>query len=332
MKKSKVVFFSACILFLIFPELLAISQEYGLVLSGGGGKGAYEVGVWKALSEYGIAHKITAISGTSVGGLNAALFACMSVEEAEEVWKNTVPKQLTIPSGSIRESFISQQGLQKIISSVPLKKLQINAWPQVTVTAVPNEFFNFLKRITSIAPGSSAKRFVLNNEKYVSEIQKELLATAAFPVVCAPVVLKDGKKYSDGGDEKVGGDNTPIDPIVLHNPDIHTIIIVYLNDSQRLTRRIRQIDYPSVKLIEIIPSIDLGSLLEGTVNFTSARINLLIQRGYEDTLIVLKNEGLYPVSSYWFSSGSVSSGTSSSQNTAGTMPPADSEWYNATSW
>ena len=50
------------------------AQEIGLVLAGGGGKGAYEVGVWKALNDYGIAQKITVISGTSVGWLNAALF------------------------------------------------------------------------------------------------------------------------------------------------------------------------------------------------------------------------------------------------------------------
>jgi NTE family protein len=42
----------------------------GLVLGGGGGKGAYEIGVWNTLRNvYGI--KIAAVSGTSVGALNA---------------------------------------------------------------------------------------------------------------------------------------------------------------------------------------------------------------------------------------------------------------------
>lgn len=47
-------------------------QGVGLVLSGGGGKGAYEIGIWKALDEYGVTPNIVAISGTSVGGLNSA--------------------------------------------------------------------------------------------------------------------------------------------------------------------------------------------------------------------------------------------------------------------
>lgn len=39
-----------------------------------GGKGAYQIGVWKALRELNIENQIVAIAGTSVGALNAALF------------------------------------------------------------------------------------------------------------------------------------------------------------------------------------------------------------------------------------------------------------------
>ena len=57
------------------------SKEYGLVLEGGGAKGAFQIGAWKALIQAGV--KITAIAGTSVGGLNGALIASGSVEEAD---------------------------------------------------------------------------------------------------------------------------------------------------------------------------------------------------------------------------------------------------------
>ena len=46
-----------------------------VVLSGGGSKGAYQIGVWKYLEECGLAQHICAVSGTSVGALNAALFS-----------------------------------------------------------------------------------------------------------------------------------------------------------------------------------------------------------------------------------------------------------------
>ncbi len=45
----------------------------GLVLGGGGARGAYQIGVWKALLEKNIQFEV--ITGTSVGGLNGALIA-----------------------------------------------------------------------------------------------------------------------------------------------------------------------------------------------------------------------------------------------------------------
>jgi NTE family protein len=61
----------------------------GLVLSGGGAKGAYQVGVLKALLKLGA--RIDAIAGASIGALNGALLtAAPSMEEGvnrmEEVW------------------------------------------------------------------------------------------------------------------------------------------------------------------------------------------------------------------------------------------------------
>lgn len=60
--------------------------EIGLVFSGGGLKGGYEIGVWKALLEKGVAGRITAVSGTSVGALNAMLFALGDYPYAENLW------------------------------------------------------------------------------------------------------------------------------------------------------------------------------------------------------------------------------------------------------
>ena len=34
--------------------LIDLSKEYGLVLDGGGARGAYQIGAWKALKEAGI--------------------------------------------------------------------------------------------------------------------------------------------------------------------------------------------------------------------------------------------------------------------------------------
>ncbi|EEV21414.1 phospholipase, patatin family [Treponema vincentii ATCC 35580] len=79
----------AAVLICSLTSLLS-AQNVGLVLSGGGAKGAYEVGVWKALTDVGITDRISVISGTSVGALNAGLFVCTPVKEAEKLWRNEV--------------------------------------------------------------------------------------------------------------------------------------------------------------------------------------------------------------------------------------------------
>lgn len=66
-------------------QAIAARGTIGLVLGGGGAKGAYEIGCWKALRECGIEH-FGAIAGTSVGALNAVLVAQDDYGRAEAIW------------------------------------------------------------------------------------------------------------------------------------------------------------------------------------------------------------------------------------------------------
>ena len=50
--------------------VIDLTKEYGLVLDGGGARGAYQIGAWKALVEAGV--KIQAVAGTSGGAVNGA--------------------------------------------------------------------------------------------------------------------------------------------------------------------------------------------------------------------------------------------------------------------
>ena len=45
------------------------NKTYGLALEGGGAKGAYQIGAWKALREAGI--RFSAVSGTSYSNVTA---------------------------------------------------------------------------------------------------------------------------------------------------------------------------------------------------------------------------------------------------------------------
>ena len=56
-----------------------------VVLSGGGSKGSYQIGVWKALRKLKIKYDI--VTGTSVGALNGALMVQNKFHKAYKLWK-----------------------------------------------------------------------------------------------------------------------------------------------------------------------------------------------------------------------------------------------------
>lgn len=62
-----------------------MTTKKALVFGGGGARGAFEVGVWKALNEMGYQPDI--VVGTSVGALNGALYLKGDVDAAERLWK-----------------------------------------------------------------------------------------------------------------------------------------------------------------------------------------------------------------------------------------------------
>ena len=66
--------------------VIDLTKEYGIVLEGGGAKGAYQIGAWKALKEAGV--RIKGVAGTSVGALNGAFICMDDIERAEYVWKH----------------------------------------------------------------------------------------------------------------------------------------------------------------------------------------------------------------------------------------------------
>ncbi|MEG0918755.1 MAG: patatin-like phospholipase family protein [Anaerovoracaceae bacterium] len=68
------------------------NKKTALVLSGGGAKGSYEIGVWKALRELDI--PIDMVFGTSIGSVNGAMVVIDKYEEAEKLWLEIVTDEV----------------------------------------------------------------------------------------------------------------------------------------------------------------------------------------------------------------------------------------------
>lgn len=90
-------------------------RKCGLVLSGGGAKGAYQVGVVKALAEYGI--RVDAVAGASIGALNGAIVAAApslaeAAERLQKVWGHLAEESpiSSHPPGYIKLMIAAGQG------------------------------------------------------------------------------------------------------------------------------------------------------------------------------------------------------------------------------
>ena len=64
----------------------------GLVLEGGGARGAFQIGAYRALQEMGI--QIEGIAGTSVGALNGAMIAQGEADLAYQLWWDIHPARV----------------------------------------------------------------------------------------------------------------------------------------------------------------------------------------------------------------------------------------------
>ena len=83
---------------------------YSLCLGGGGAKGAYQVGVLKALKEFDIS--IAAISGSSIGALNGLFYLGCDIEKIEEGWLNLSKEDfLSIDDDNLLNGICGRQGL-----------------------------------------------------------------------------------------------------------------------------------------------------------------------------------------------------------------------------
>ena len=281
-------------------------RKIGLVLDGGGAKGAYHIGVFKALKELDISKYINAISGASVGALNACLFSIYNLNSqiVENIWINEVEdKILTLNPNKVVNSFFKikknyiENAVNEIISDfldddnillIPfINFLSTSAvFSREGIIEIMDKYLleETIKKINIYASCTNtndfqAYYFKLNNYS-LKTIKKILLASSAIPTIFPPENIK-GKLYIDGGIS----DNSPIK--ALKNHDFTDIIIVHLkqnNDSNILKNKL----YNDINIYELYPRKDLGNFFEGTLNFSRDFIKKCMHQGYIDALNILK--------------------------------------------
>ena len=171
-------------------------RQKALVLAGGGARGSYQVGVWRALMELDWHPQI--ITGTSVGSLNGAMFVLDLYETARDMW-------LTIRSRDVMElpeEDADLSALHQFLRSVvkaggmdvsPLEEIVERVLDEKALRAASTRF-----GLVTVEQRGLKPRELMLDEIPEGRVKDYLMASAAcFPALRARDI--DGVKFLDGG-------------------------------------------------------------------------------------------------------------------------------------
>lgn len=256
-------------------------EPIGLVLEGGGAKGAYQIGAWKALRELGI--EIDTVTGTSVGALNGALIAQGDFDLAYEIWQTMNPSTVVKGDPEVLERLFNYdikaedlQVLMKYLSRVvshggldisPLRHLIERCIDEERVRASSIRLGIVTVSLTDFKPIE-----VFIEDIPEGKLHDYLIASANLPVF--KLERMDEKWFVDGGFY----DNLPIG--LMASTGKKEILTVEL---RTLAIR-RKVQDASLEIKRIRPNEDIGGILE--FKNEVARNNLKL--GYFDTLKLYK--------------------------------------------
>lgn len=249
-------------------------NSYGLVLAGGGAKGAYQIGAWKALSEIGIT--FNSIVGTSIGSINGALIAAGDYESARQLWLNiSIDKGLRITEvlpdtenlfskknwGVLFKEVIKNGGLDAspaadfISQYIDEKKVRENGIPFFAVT---------VQMTQGVTP-----REIGIEDIPEGELTDYLMASSNIPLAVG--IGPEGERFLDGGVY----DNLPV--MTLKKRGYNKIIIIDISNMKGVGH---SIDPAGTQIAYIRPYAP--EMLGGFMDLDAEAVEKRIRLGYLD--------------------------------------------------
>lgn len=220
------------------PETLPI----GLILSGGGARAAYQIGVLRAIANIlpkNAANPFHVISGTSAGALNAASLATHAhrlrtgVRTLEHVWKNLSSSQvyglqsgslltsasgvlLSLLSGKVGENsvaLLNNEPLTKLLSRVIKfnriqRNIDLGLLDALSITASSygtGESVSFYQAMRGIHDWQGPHRIGRRTQLGINH----LIASSAIPIIF-PAVKIDDQYFGDGSVRQLAPTSTAI--------------------------------------------------------------------------------------------------------------------------
>ncbi len=264
-----------------------------IVLGGGGAKGSYELGFWKAIRELNIDFQI--VTGSSVGALNGALMASGLFESGADMWESIKTEDIINTSPSKLSKVIDTEGIafsiKNIFGDVAEGAVTLKMDPFPLKGLIAKYLDEKVLRESEVEFGMTVSEYPSMKTKYITAkeipygmLSDYLLASSTvFPSMDPKEIA--GKKYVDGG----YSDNFPVNLAL----DMGATDIIGVNLDAVGIEAKYETNYP----VRVIRSrFDLGPTMQFIPEIAKRNIAL----GYNDTM---KSFGNYDGDYYTFELG-----------------------------
>ncbi len=246
-----------------------------IVLSGGGSKGAYQMGVWAALKKLNIHYDI--VTGTSVGALNAALMVQKTFYKGLFFWYNLNSKMIF--NEDLKQDYHTKEGKKDILKwyakgvlngGIEVKGLEDTIRQVIQPKKVLKS--NVDMGIVTFNMKTLKPKIVKKKDLNENNLCDYLLASAScFPAFKMKTIEEEN--YIDGGIY----DNLPINlAIDLGATEVIAIDLKEVGFKQKVKNK-------NIPITYIEPRNDIGSFLIFEKNMSRRAMRL----GYNDTLKVM---------------------------------------------
>lgn len=242
-------------------------MKRALVLSGGGSKGAYQIGVWKALRKLNF--KIDIVAGTSIGALNGALIVQDDYQKALNLWNNLDFSMIfDKPIDDKNDVLVYKEYIKEFFKKggMEIESLEKTIKNNVDTEKLYNSKIDF--GLTTFKLNTLDPIMLTKKEIKKDQITDYLTASAT----CYPAFKQkkiEGNTYIDGGYY----DNLPINlAIKMGATSIIAVDLKTIGINKKI-KNFTEIDY-------ITPNNKLGNFLVFDKEESCRQINL----GYNDTM------------------------------------------------
>lgn len=275
------------------------NKKIGLVLSGGGAKGAYQVGMFRALEELGIAGNIKAISGCSIGAYAAAIYPILGNGAYRDFLYNFFEM---FKDGEAISEELSEQAKHDVADGKVSLKQYISE----------RRFWRYegraLRRyVQGLLAGGALERAGIRTHICAYSVDKEkpdyfdlfklsdedkaraVVGSGSLQFLLEPMLLQ-GSYYLDGGvipeicKNPAPADKIPLLPLLKEDVDFILVNFLIASDSVN-----SELVPEGTGYLELRPSSPLESYPgAGTLDFSPEKLRSHEKTGYRDTMKLIK--------------------------------------------